>query len=242
MEQLPFTTLLNKYFGGTVLAALHALHLSPRNAHAPIPNFVAMQILVTAILIGLFVIVRSRLSVEEPRGLQHVVEGLHEFVTGQSKNVIGEHSEGFTPFLIALALFILACNLIGLIPGLESPTATPAVTLGCAVCAFIYYHWQGFKHGGLRYLKHFLGPLWWLSPLMFPIEVFSNCARVMSLTIRLFANMFAGDMVTAVFLSLIPIGVPVVFLGLHIAVSLLQAYIFVLLTTIYLQEAVGEET
>jgi F0F1-type ATP synthase membrane subunit a len=85
MDQLPFTTLLNKYLGGTVLAAQHALHLSPGNTHAPIPNFVAIQILVATILIGLFVIERSRLSVEEPRGLQHVVEGLHGFVIGQAR-------------------------------------------------------------------------------------------------------------------------------------------------------------
>jgi F-type H+-transporting ATPase subunit a len=242
MEQLPFTTLLNRHFGGIALALLHAFHVSPGDVHAPIPNFVAMQILVAAVLIGLFLIVRFRFSVENPDGLQHVVEGFHGFVTGQSQSVIGDHSEVFTPFLIALALFILACNLIGLVPGFESPTATPAVTLGCALCAFLYYHWQGFKHAGPKYLKHFLGPVWWLSPLMLPIELFSNCARVMSLTIRLFANLFAGDMVTAVFLSLIPIGVPVVFLGLHIGVSLLQTYLFVLLTTIYLQEAVGGES
>jgi F-type H+-transporting ATPase subunit a len=241
MEQLPFTALLNKYFGGIALVLLHALHVSSRNVHAPIPNFVAMQVLVVAILIGLFIIVRSRLSVENPNGLQHVVEGLNGFVNGQSQSVIGDHSEGFTPFLVALGLFILACNLVGLVPGFESPTATPAVTLGCAVCAFLYCHWQGFKRAGIQSLKHFLGPVWWLSPLMIPIEIFSDCARIMSLTIRLFANLFAGDMVTAVFLSLIPIGVPVVFLGLHIGVSLLQAYIFVLLTTIYLQESVGGE-
>lgn len=241
MEQLPFTTLLNKCFGGFVVAVLRMLHVSPANARAPISNSVAMEVLVTAILVLLFLFVRSRLSVESPGGLQHLFEGLHGFITGQSQSVIGERSERFTPFLIALALLILGCNLIGLIPGFESPTATPAVTLGFAFCAFIYYHWQGFRRAGLRYPKQFLGPVWWLSPLMLPIELFSNCARVMSLTIRLFANMFAGDMVTAVFVSLIPIGVPVVFLGLHIAVSLLQTYIFVLLTTIYLQGAVGQE-
>ncbi len=232
MEQLPLTAFLNKYFGGTALAVLHALHVSTGNVHAPIANFVAMQILVAAILMGLFAMVRSRLSVENPRGLQHVAEGIHGFVNGQSQKIIGEHSEGFTPFLVALGLFILACNLIGLIPGFESPTATPAVTLGCAAVAFVYYHWQGFKHAGLSYLKHFLGPVWWLAWLMLPIEIFSNGARVMSLTIRLFANLFAGDMVTAVFFSLIPIGVPVVFLGLHLGVALLQTYIFVLLTTV----------
>jgi F-type H+-transporting ATPase subunit a len=127
------------------------------------------------------------------------------------------------------------------VPGLESPTATPVVPLGCAVCAFVYYQWQGLRHGGFGYLKHFLGPVWWLSPLMLPLEIISHLARVLSLTIRLFANMFAGDIVTLVFFSLIPVIVPVVFLGLHIGVALLQAYIFVLLTTVYLAGAVATE-
>ena len=91
------------------------------------------------------------------------------------------------------------------------------------------------------YLKQFMGPMWWLSWLMIPIEIISHLARVMSLTIRLYANMFAGDMVTLVFLSLVPIGIPVIFLGLHIGVALLQAYIFVLLTMVYLAGAVSEE-
>src|SRR5208283_4791312 len=106
MEQLPFTILLNKLFGGTALALLHVLHIPPGNSQAPIPNFVAMQILVVTILLLLFALVRSRLSVETPGGLQHIAEGLHELVTGQSQEVIGEHSEGFTPFLIALTVFI----------------------------------------------------------------------------------------------------------------------------------------
>jgi F-type H+-transporting ATPase subunit a len=139
-------------------------------------------------------------------------------------------------------LFILLCNLIGLIPGFEAPTATPSVPLGCAIVAFGYYNFQGFrKHGVIGYLKHFFGPVWWLAWLMLPIELISHLARMLSLTIRLFANMFAGDMVTLVFFSLIPIGVPVLFLGLHIGVSLLQTYIFVLLTTVYLAGAVAEE-
>ena len=90
-------------------------------------------------------------------------------------------------------------------------------------------------------MKHFLGPMWWLAPLMLPLEIISHLARLMSLTIRLYANMFAGDMVTLVFFSLIPLGVPVIFLGLHIGVALLQAYIFVLLTTVYLAGAVATE-
>ena len=123
---------------------------------------------------------------------------------------------------------------------MPGPTALAVVPLGCAICAFVYYNIQGLKHSGLVYLKHFLGPVWWLAPLMVLIEIVSHLARMLSLTLRLYANMYAGDMVTLVFFSLIPIGVPIIFLGLHIFVSLLQAYIFVLLTTVYLSGAVAE--
>ncbi len=239
MEQLPFTALLNKYFGGIALALLHALHLEPNHSQTPITNPVAMEILVAILLLVFFILVRSRLSVETPGGLQHIVEGLHGFIQGQSEEIIGHHSERFTPFLVTLFIFILLCNLLGVIPGFESPTATPSVPLGCAILAFLYYNLQGFKAKGAHYAADFLGPVWWLAWLMLPIELISHFARMLSLTIRLFANMFAGDMVTLVFFSLVPLGVPVLFLGLHIGVSLLQAYIFVLLTTVYLSGAVS---
>jgi F-type H+-transporting ATPase subunit a len=240
-EQLWFTAFLNHYLAGPVTGLLRALHIEPKFPDAPIPNSVAMEILIFAFLIILFFMVRSRLSVDKPGALQHMFEGAHGFVEGQSQEIIGHHSEGFTPFLVALGFFILLCNLLGVIPGFESPTATPAVPLGLAICAFVYYQAQGFKHSGVAYLKHFLGPVWWLSWLMLPIEIISHLARMLSLTIRLYANMFAGDMVTLVFFSLVPIGVPIIFLGLHIGVSLLQTYIFVLLTTVYLAGAVAEE-
>jgi len=239
MEQLPFTALLNKYFGGITLALLHALGIQPKHAAAPIRDSVAMEILVAFLLLLFFALVRTRLSVESPGGLQHVIEGLHGFIQGQSEEIIGHHSERFTPFLVTLFTFILASNLLGVVPGFESPTATPSVPLGCAILAFLYYNLQGFKAKGAHYAADFLGPVWWLSWLMLPIELISHFARMLSLTIRLFANMFAGDMVTLVFFSLVPLGVPVIFLGLHIGVSLLQAYIFTLLTTVYLSGAVA---
>lgn len=240
-EQLLFTEILNRSFAGPVTTLLRAVHIEPAHPQAPITNAVAMQFLVLVILVVLFLLVRSRLSTERPGALQHVFEGVHGFIQGQSDEIIGHHSEGYTPFLATLIFFILFCNLIGVVPGFESPTAVPVVPLGCAVCAFTYYHAQGFKHAGIGYLKHFLGPVWWLAWLMLPIEIISHLARMLSLTIRLFANMFAGDMVTLVFFSLVPIVFPVVFLGLHIFVSLLQTYIFVLLTTVYLQGAVATE-
>jgi F-type H+-transporting ATPase subunit a len=241
MEQLWFTAILNRLFGAPVTALLTRLGIEPKYSQTPISNSTAMEALVFFILVVLFLAVRSRLSVDQPGALQHIFEGLHGFIQGQSHEIIGHGSDGFTPFLVALFLFILLCNLIGVIPGFESPTAVPVVPLGCALVAFFYYHIQGLKHSGLAYFKHFMGPFWWLAPIMIPIEIASHLARVLSLTVRLFANMFAGDMVTLVFFSLVPIVIPVLFLGLHVFVSFLQAYIFVLLCTVYLAGAVAEE-
>jgi F-type H+-transporting ATPase subunit a len=240
-EQLWFTQLLNHLFGAPVTALLRALHIEPHHPAQPISNSFSMEVLVFLFLIVVFLMVRSRLSVDRPGALQHMFEGAEGFIQGQSNEIIGHHSEGYTSFLTVLGLFILFCNLLGVIPGFESPTAVPIVPLGCAICAFFYYQAQGFKHSGVGYLKHFAGPMPALAPLMIPIEIISHLARVLSLTIRLFANMFAGDMVTLVFFSLVPLVVPIAFLGLHIGVSLLQTYIFVLLTTVYLQGAVADE-
>ena len=240
-EQLWFTAILNHLFAAQLRALLRAVHVEPQFPEAPITNGVAMEFLVFLFLVALFAMARSRLSVEKPGALQHTFEGLHGFIQGQSEEMMGHGSAEFTPFLLVLMLFILICNLIGVIPGFESPTALPVVPLGCAICAFVYYQTQGFKHHGVAYLKHFMGPMWWLAIIMIPIEIISHFARMLSLTIRLFANMYAGDMVTLVFFSLVPVGVPVIFLLLHVGVSLLQAYIFVLLTTVYLAGAVAEE-
>ena len=240
-EQLWFTEILNHLFASPVASVLRQIGIEPKYPTAPISNSFAMEVLVFSFLLVLFLLVRSRLSVDDPGGLQHVFESIEGFVKNQSNEIIGHHSEGYTPFLATLLFFILFCNLIGVIPGFESPTAVPIVPLGCALSAFAYYQYQGFKHAGIGYLKHFAGPMLALAPLMIPIELISHLARVLSLTIRLYANMFAGDMVTMVFFSLVPIGVPIAFLGLHVGVSLLQTYIFVLLTTVYLQGAVSDE-
>jgi len=242
VEQLPFTAILNHLLAGPVTALLNALGFHPRHPNAPISNSIAMEILVVIILYLLFVLVRASLSVEKPGTLQHIFEGLHGFIDGQGSEIIGHHHEPYTAFVATIFIYVLLCNLLGLVPGFESPTATPAVPLGIAICAFFYYHWQGIKkQGPVHYAAHFAGPLPVLAPLMVPIEIVSHFARVMSLTIRLYANMFAGDMVTLVFFSLVPALIPVAFLGLHIFVSLLQAYIFALLTLVYLAGAVAEE-
>jgi F-type H+-transporting ATPase subunit a len=244
MEQLWITAYLNRLLGAPVNAFLQALPpaFHPADPSAPISNAVAMEILVVGLLLLIFIWVRSRLSVEKPGGSQHLAETMHEFITNQSDEIIGHHSEKFTPFLVALFLFILFMNLIGLIPTFESPTLSPAVPFGCALVAFFYYNLHGIKkQGPVKFVAHFAGPVWYMAPIIFPIEIISTLARVMSLTIRLYANIFAGDMVTAAFFMLLPIGLPVIFLGLHVAVSFLQAYIFTLLVTIYLGGVVAEE-
>src|SRR5207248_9991321 len=143
-EQLWFTHLLNRLFAAPVDALLRGFHIEPAYPRAPIPNSVAMEVLVVAFLLLFFVLVRARLSVERPRALQHLVEGSEAFITNQSREIIGGHEyHAFTGFLTALGLFILMCNLIGLILGFESPTAVPIVPLGCAIVAFFYYQAQG---------------------------------------------------------------------------------------------------
>jgi len=240
-HQLWITALLNKYFAGVANAILSALHLHSSHPQAPIPNYVAMQIVVFLLLVFVFFLVRTRLSVENPGPLQHVFEGIYGMVDQQGHDIIGDGHARFTNYLSTLGIFILTCNLIGLIPGFEAPTAIPSVPLGCAVVTWIYYHANGIRVNGPGYIKHFLGPMWWLAPLMFPIELASHLARILSLTVRLYANMFAGDMVTLVFLSLFPIGIPVIFMLLHVGVSFIQTYIFVLLATVYIGEAVAHE-
>jgi F-type H+-transporting ATPase subunit a len=241
-EQLWFTALLNHWFAGPVTTLLGALDITPEYPQAPISNAVSMELLVVLFLILLFLLTRMRLSVDSPGALQHIFEGAHGFITGQAHEIIGHGSESFVAFLTALGLFILCSNLLGLIPGFESPTGSAVVPLGCALLTFFYYHSSGIRRQGLwHYLKHFAGPMPALAILMVPIEVVSHLARVLSLTVRLYANMFAGDMVTMVFFSLIPLGLPIVFMALHLGVSIIQAYVFVLLAMIYLQGAVAEE-
>jgi F-type H+-transporting ATPase subunit a len=247
MEQLALTALLNRLFGAPVLALLQALHIHPEHPATPISNSFAMELLVALLLTIFFIAVRSRLSVERPGGLQHTMEGIYGFVNNLASDTISDHPQRFVPYLTVLGLFILSCNLIGLVPGLESPTAVPIVPLGCALFTWFYYHFYGVRaNGAWGYLKHFIGPQdkdiplvlrIFLPILMFPIEAFSHLARIMSLTVRLFANMFAGEMVTLVFFSLIPLAVPLPFEALHIGVSFIQTYIFVLLTAAYIGEA-----
>jgi F-type H+-transporting ATPase subunit a len=239
--QLFFTRFLNHHFAAQTDSLLAALRITPAHPRAPITNAFAMELLIFVALLIYFVMVRVSLSVETPGAVQQVAEMTHEFVGDQSESIVGHGYERFATYLTVLVLFILVGNLMGLVPGLESPTGSPVVPLGFALVTFIYYHYHGVRVHGFSYVKQFLGPVWWLYPLMLPIELISHFARVLSLTVRLYANMFAGDMVTLAFFSLIPIGVPLVFLALHFGVALVQAYVFMILATVYLSLAVAHD-
>lgn len=239
--QLLFTRFLNAHLAAPVTALLEAVHVHPKYPQAPITDAFAMELLVFVFLIAYFVVVRMTLSIEKPGPVQHLAEMTNEFVTEQGESIIGHGSERFVSYLTALLLFILLSNLMGVIPGLQSPTANPVVPLGFALVTFLYYHYHGIRANGAGYIKQFLGPVWWLYPLLFPIEIISHLARVLSLTVRLYANMFAGDLVTLAFFSLVPIGIPLIFLGLHLGVAVVQAYVFFLLAAIYLSLAVAHD-
>jgi F-type H+-transporting ATPase subunit a len=238
---LALTRWLNELFGGIVASILHAVGVPATPATAINNNF-ALELTVAAGLIAFFVLVRLTLSVENPNPAQHIAEMIHEAIGDQAEQVIGHGYERFQAYVTCIFLFILINNLLGLIPGVTAPTTSILVTLGLAVPTFFYYNFYGIKEQGVvGYLKHIAGPVWWMAWLIFPIEIISHLARVLSLSVRLYANMFAGDLVTLVFFSLIPVGIPVIFLGLHLAVSIIQAFVFMLLTMIYLSLAVAHE-
>jgi F-type H+-transporting ATPase subunit a len=235
------TQLFNKYLAGLGNSLLTLF--GQQTSETPWADHIVMQLLVALIMIVLFLILRSSLSVDKPGKLQHVFELIHGFISEQTEEQVGHHESRHHVLLFeTLFIFLLLANLIGIVPQFVSPTQFVYVPAGCALLAFCYYNYIGLKkQGPLKYGKQFLGPIPAMAPLMIPIEIIAHLARPLSLTIRLFANMYAGEQVTLVFLSLTYLVGPVLFMGLHVFVSVLQAYIFVLLTMIYVAGAVAEE-
>jgi len=241
-HQLWFTAILNSLLHSVLTPLLTKMGAAPEDAAHPIPNYVAMEIFVfLLILVGLVILSRG-LSVENPGKFQQVMEMVVQFTKDMCEEIIGHGSGRYVAMLGTLGIFILLCNLLGLIPTFQTPTAHIQATLGCAVSAFLYYNFQGVRqHGVIGYLKHLCGPMLAIAVLMFPIEVVGNVGRLLSLSVRLYANMMVGDVLELVFTALAPIVVPAVFMGLHLFVSLLQAYIFMLLPAVYISLAVSEE-
>lgn len=206
-----------------------------------IPPHIVMALIVMIIIIVFFKMTVKNLSLI-PGKMQNMLEYLYRAFRSMVEDFMGEEGRKFIPVVGTLGIFIGVSNLIGLLPEFGSPTSNLNVTVGCALFVFLYYHYQGIKkHGLLGYLKTFTGPIWWLAILFVPIEIISHFSRPLSLSIRLFGNIFGEDMVIIIIASLVPYFAPLPLMALAIITSLLQAYIFIMLTTIYLAGAMASE-
>lgn len=241
MHELRLTHLFNSWFAAPANALLNAIHYPATDPTQPWTDWMTCQIVVFLALIVFFGIVSRRYSVDRPGKAQHVLELAYAFFHSSAEEVAGHDGPKHIAFFGTIFVFILCLNLVGLIPGFASPTQWSNVPLAFAAATFLYYHFAGLRANGAGYVKQFMGPIWWLVPLMVPIEIISHFARPLSLTLRLYANMFAGEQVYLTFVMLTKIIVPVVFIGLHTFVSFLQAYIFMLLAMVYVGGAISHE-
>jgi F-type H+-transporting ATPase subunit a len=263
------TQVVNHYLGGIALALLSALHVQPNNPRTPIPEHVAMSLVVLIVGTLLALLVRSRLSVERPGATQQAAEFLLTNPLGFGINDVLQENAGhdwreYVPVVGSVALFVLLANLFGVFPFFTSPTAVYFVPLSCAIIIFCYFNWQGIRHHGLLgYVKTFTGGVHWsLWILIFPVEILSTGARLLSLSVRLWANIFASDLIYGLFLGLFaapavwgwtkhpligaalgvfPALIPIAFIGLHIFVSVVQTYVFTILPAVYIGLATADE-
>lgn len=264
----PITHFVNHYLGGFALAMLSALHIAPGNKELPIPQHVVMGVLVCIILTILALILRSRLSVERPGGMQQIAEILITNPMRLGVRDILEEGAGhdgpkFIYFVGAISVFILFSNLFSLFPLFDAPTGNVTVPFACAILTFLYFNWQGIRaHGPVGYVKTFAGPVWWMSWLILPVEIISTLARLLSLTVRLYANILSSDLIYALFLGLLtqvftwgwskspvlgvvlgifPALIPLLFIALHLLVAFIQTFIFTVLPAVYVGLATAEE-
>jgi F-type H+-transporting ATPase subunit a len=187
------------------------------------------------ILLALVSIMATKALKAVPGGLQNFMEVIIGGIENMIVETMGEHGRPFFPLIATLALFILVSNLIGLIPGFFPPTANINTTAACAVVVFVMTHVVGVKEHGFKYIKHFMGPILWLAPMMFFIEVIGHFSRVISLTLRLFGNMNGHELVLMIFFGLAPFLVPLPMMMMGVLVSFIQAFVFMLLAMIYIQ-------
>jgi F-type H+-transporting ATPase subunit a len=263
-----FTILLNNWFAGAANALLKTVHVTPADPVHPIPNFVAASIACALLTALFFLWLRPRISADKPGATQQVLEmmltnpmgiGIRDLL----EQNIQHGAREFLPLVGSISIFILFSNLISVIPAFESPTGHPSVPLACAMLTFVYYNWTGLHHHGtVGYVKQFAGPVWWLSWLIFPVEIISHTARLLSLTVRLWANIFASELIYVIFLGLclapaqalrhshptwglaldiFPLLIPVAFIGLHMFVAIVQAFVFTILPALYIGMATADE-
>ena len=272
-ELSSITHWVNHLFGPLALSLLHALGIQPANYDAPIPEYVVMSLIVLVVGTLIALILRARLSVDRPGALQQTAELLLTNPMGFGikdllEENVGHEGDKFIAFTGSVSIFILLANLLSIFPAFSSPTGNAVVPLACAILTFIYFNWQGIRHHGPgHYILTFAGSPkqvgdWALAILLLPVELISTTARLLSLTVRLWANIFASDLIYMIFLALLlgpaewawkknpflgvavgifPAVFPIVFIGLHIFVSVIQAYIFTVLPSIYLGLATADE-
>jgi len=247
---------VNHLFGPAVLALERAImppvyHLFGKTWHEPaagtlvIPTHVVMALIVFIICtLGIW-LVRGKLSVDRPSRRQQFFEIIVENIRGLLDQVIGPYGNRYVPVVGGFAIFIVVSNLLGLIPGLEAPTTSINVTGALGLSSFLYYMSRGFRQQGVGYLRHFMGGLTgWLLPfgvLIFFVEIVSNFVRPVTLSVRLFVNMYADHLIGSTFLSLTPWLVPIFTLVLAVFVSFVQTFIFIMLSMVYLSETVPHD-
>jgi F-type H+-transporting ATPase subunit a len=208
-----------------------------------LPDHVIMALLVVVLVAALLISVRRRLSLDRPSAMQQILELLLSGLRNLTDDVIG-HGRGrpFVPFVATLAFFIFLSNIFGLIFFLQPPTSNTNTTFALSITAFLFYNIVGIARlGPISYAKHFVGPVWWLFPLMVPLEIISHLARVLSLALRLFGNIFGEHTATGIFMGLVPFVIPWPMMGLGILGATIQTFIFVMLTTVYISGALAEE-
>jgi F-type H+-transporting ATPase subunit a len=267
------THFVNQYLGDAAVALLHALHIQPSHPDLPIPESVVMAMVVFVVGALGTLWLKPRLSVDNPGGAQQIAEllitnpigfGIRDLLIENSHDKKGK----YFAMVGSIALFILLANLLSVVPAFSAPTAVISVPLGCAIVTFLYFNWQGIKHHSVGYyLLTFAGSPrtlgdWLLGILLFPVELISTSARILSLTVRLWANIFASDLLYVIFLGLLigpatwgwgkspalgvllgifPALIPLAFIGLHIFVAIIQTYVFTLLPSIYIGIATADE-
>jgi F-type H+-transporting ATPase subunit a len=236
---------VNAVLGPVVRSAGEAAGYHFAKPEQPIPSHIVMIMLITAVLTGIGLFIRSRLSVENPGKFQIILEDMILAVRGLLDEWIGPKGHKFMPLIATLGIFILMGNYMGLVPGLMAPTSSMNTTLGCALTIWVYYHYQGIRAQGIgSYLLHFAAPPGapiWMAPIMLPIELISHLSRIMSLSLRLFGNIFGEELVIMILFGIIPFLVPLPMMFLGLITGGLQAFIFMLLSIIYLQGATAVE-
>jgi F-type H+-transporting ATPase subunit a len=166
-----------------------------------------------------------------------IISGMEEFMV----DITGEEGRWFFPIIATIFIYVATCNLLGLVPGFYPPTASINTTVSCAIPVFLFTHFIGIKYHGLKYIKHFLGPVWWLIPIILPIELIGHMARILSLSFRLFGNITGHELVLAILFMLAgAFFAPLPIMAMGIFVALVQAFVFFLLAIMYFAGAMEE--